>query len=53
MPAPDNFGFAFDNSYARDLQGFYAEGQEPPHLSQRLCGSTAPWLLNWAWMVQH
>jgi len=25
--APDAFGFAFDNSYARDLQGFYVEWQ--------------------------
>jgi len=25
--APDTFGFAFDNSYARDLPGFYVEWQ--------------------------
>jgi serine/tyrosine/threonine adenylyltransferase len=27
LPSPDSFGFAFDNSYARDLEGFYVEWQ--------------------------
>ena len=27
LSAPDDFGFAFDNSYARDLEGFYVEWQ--------------------------
>jgi serine/tyrosine/threonine adenylyltransferase len=27
LPSSDRFGFAFDNSYARDLEGFYVEWQ--------------------------
>lgn len=30
LPMPDDFGFAFDNSYARDLEGFYVEWQGAP-----------------------
>ncbi len=42
--------FGFDNSYARDLPGFFVEWRAARVPAPRLVRLNAPWPASWGWM---